>query len=105
MTRETRRCVLKIRGGMERTIQGLKEKWQFLLCLGVLDGKHTYIKPLANSGSVCQQNYQSGLSVLMLAAVDAHYICCLFVLASQWGEATPCTAAASHWCMNVLVNG
>ena len=51
---------------------GFWEKWQFPHCLGAIDGKHIYIQPPAHSGSMWF-NYKSRFSVLMMAAVDAHY--------------------------------
>nr|XP_033501871.1 protein ANTAGONIST OF LIKE HETEROCHROMATIN PROTEIN 1-like isoform X2 [Epinephelus lanceolatus] len=48
------------------------DKWQFPHCLGAVDGKHIFIQPSANSGSM-YYNYKSRFSIILMAVVDANY--------------------------------
>uniref|UniRef100_A0A3Q2Q2W5 DDE Tnp4 domain-containing protein n=1 Tax=Fundulus heteroclitus TaxID=8078 RepID=A0A3Q2Q2W5_FUNHE len=49
-----------------------ENKWQFPHCLGAIDGKHVFIQPPGNSGSMFY-NYNSRFSILLMAVVDANY--------------------------------
>ncbi|XP_067285679.1 uncharacterized protein [Pseudorasbora parva] len=48
------------------------DKWNFPHCLGAVDGKHIFIQPPANTGSMFY-NYKSRFSIILLAVVDAQY--------------------------------
>ncbi|XP_035993648.1 protein ANTAGONIST OF LIKE HETEROCHROMATIN PROTEIN 1 [Fundulus heteroclitus] len=49
-----------------------EDKWQFPHCLGAIDGKHVFIQPPRNSGSMFY-NYKSRFSIILMAVVDANY--------------------------------
>uniref|UniRef100_A0A1A7WNN8 DDE Tnp4 domain-containing protein n=1 Tax=Iconisemion striatum TaxID=60296 RepID=A0A1A7WNN8_9TELE len=51
-----------------------EDKWHFPHCIGAIDGKHIFIQPPANSGSMFY-NYKSRFSVILMAVVDANYKC------------------------------
>lgn len=47
-------------------------KWNFPNCLGIVDGKHVRISPLAGSGSFCY-NYKGYNRMVLLAIANANY--------------------------------
>uniref|UniRef100_A0A3P9DKR0 DDE Tnp4 domain-containing protein n=1 Tax=Maylandia zebra TaxID=106582 RepID=A0A3P9DKR0_9CICH len=50
----------------------LANKWQFLHCLGAIDGKHIFIQPPAKSDSM-YFNQMSRFSIILMAVVGANY--------------------------------
>lgn len=56
----------------KNTARTFQERWNFLNCLGALDGKHVVIQKPAYSGSAFR-NYKGIFSVVLLALVDANY--------------------------------
>jgi hypothetical protein len=49
-----------------------EEKWQFLNCLGAVDGKHIKIVPPKGCGSF-YWNYKGSNSLVLMAVVNANY--------------------------------
>ncbi|XP_062412373.1 uncharacterized protein LOC134102312 [Sardina pilchardus] len=58
--------------GWREVARGFQDRCQFPHCLGAIDGKHVYIQPPANSGSLFY-NYKGRFSVVLMAVVDANY--------------------------------
>ncbi|KAK0150875.1 Mucolipin-1 [Merluccius polli] len=58
--------------GWREVARGFRDRCQFPHCLGAIDGKHVYIQPPANSGSLFY-NYKGRFSVVLMAVVDANY--------------------------------
>ncbi|KAK0137549.1 Protein ALP1-like [Merluccius polli] len=58
--------------GWREVARGFQDRCQFPHCLGAIDGKHIYIQPPANSGSLFY-NYKGRFSVVLMAVVDANY--------------------------------
>ena len=54
--------------------QTFETRWQFPLCLGVIDGKHVAIRPPANSGS-WYFNYKKAFSIILMAIAGPDYEC------------------------------
>lgn len=52
--------------------RGFEDRCQFPHCLGAIDGKHIYIQPPDNSGSLFH-NYKGRFSVVLMAVVDANF--------------------------------
>ncbi|KAL3226063.1 hypothetical protein MRX96_004507 [Rhipicephalus microplus] len=52
--------------------QGFGHTWQFLNCIGAVDGKHVQLKCPKNSGSMFF-NYKGTYSIALLAVVDCNY--------------------------------
>uniref|UniRef100_A0A3Q2WHR0 DDE Tnp4 domain-containing protein n=1 Tax=Haplochromis burtoni TaxID=8153 RepID=A0A3Q2WHR0_HAPBU len=50
----------------------IANKWQFLHCLGAIDGKHIFIQPPAKSDSM-YFNQMSRFSIILMAVVGANY--------------------------------
>ena len=57
---------------MEKNALEFLEIWNFLNCIGAIDGKHIIIEAPANSGSEFF-NYKKTFSIVLLALVDAQY--------------------------------
>ncbi|KAL3177528.1 hypothetical protein MRX96_039093 [Rhipicephalus microplus] len=53
-------------------MDGFSQKWNFLNCIGAIDGKHVLIKKPPKSGTI-YRNYKKSFSVILLAVVDADY--------------------------------
>jgi len=47
------------------------QKWNFVNCIGAIDGEHVRIDPPVESGSA-HHNYKGFPSIVLLALVDAH---------------------------------
>ena len=52
--------------------EGFKRRWNWLNCLGALDGKHIRVRCPPRSGSV-YYNYKGFFSIVLFALVDCDY--------------------------------
>ena len=53
-------------------MEALHTHWNFLNCIGEMDGKYVQLQCPFNSGSY-HFNYKSSFSIVLLAVVDADY--------------------------------
>ncbi|XP_044745244.1 uncharacterized protein LOC123307098 [Coccinella septempunctata] len=56
----------------EQIAKDYDEKWNYLHCMGALDGKHIQIRCSAGAGSL-YYNYKGTYSIVLLELVDANY--------------------------------
>ena len=82
---------------------GFYNRWNFPNCLGALDGKHIYMRPPPNSGSLFY-NYKRRFSIVLLALVDSDYNF-LYVDIGAYGSSHDARVFEESSLKNDLTNG